>query len=538
MFIVCTKPVHRSGRVVTARVDSRRSPSLATQVFLAQVALLITVAVLVTALVVWDDRGERDRAAEQQTTAVAVSVATSPDTARAIASPDPTAALQDRTSALARRLGVDFIVVMAPDRTRYTHADPSRIGEPFSGNIDRALAGETFTETYTGTLGPSIRAVTPVYDGTGRLVGLVSAGVTRARLSDQLAATLPGVLLVSALALAVAIAASWLIERRVRRQTLGLAPADLRELYEHHDAVLHTLTEGVIVFDDTAPGGPAAVVNDEARRLLDLPDGAVRTTDLPESLRGDTDLTDELHVTADRVLLVNRRPVSGPTGRVGVVTTVRDRTELQDVLGELDSVRSFADALSAQAHENANRLHAVVTMIELGRGDAAVEVATADLAASQGLVDRLATAAEPAVTALLVGKTAEAAAAGVELTVAEGSELNSGPVDASEMLTLLGNLIDNAIDAAGPDGWVEVSSGATGPEWTLAVADSGPGMDPGEFERARARGYSTKDATGRVQGRGLGLALVDRLVGRYGGTITAAVHPATIEVRLPIEGAR
>ncbi|ADG80174.1 sensor histidine kinase [Tsukamurella paurometabola] len=514
-------------------MDSRRSPSLATQVFLAQVALLITVAVLVTALVVWDDRGERDRAAQQQTTAVAVSVATSPETARAIASPDPTAALQERTSALARRLGVDFIVVMAPDRTRYTHADPERIGQPFSGNIDRALAGETFTETYTGTLGPSIRAVTPVYDDGGRLVGLVSAGVTRARLGDQLAATLPGVLLVSALALAFAIAASWLIERRVRRQTLGLAPAALRELYEHHDAVLHTLTEGVIVFDDSAPAGPAAVVNDEARRLLGLPNGAVHATDLPESLRGDGGLTDELHVTGDRVLLVNRHPVTGPTGRVGVVTTLRDRTELQGVLGELDSVRAFAEALSAQAHENANRLHAVVTMIELGRGDDAVEVATADLAASQGLIDRLATAAEPAVTALLVGKIADAAAAGVELTVAEGAELGGGPLDASEMLTVLGNLIDNAVDAAGPEGWVEISGGPDETGWALAVADSGAGMDPAEFERARTRGYSTKDASGRVHGRGLGLALVDRLVRRYGGSITATRNPATVEVHLP-----
>lgn len=525
---------------MTARMKSgqpaRRSPSLATQVFLAQVALLVTCAVLVTWLAVWADRGDLDRAVEQRTTAIAVSIATSPETARAIASPDPTAELQPRTAELARRLGVDFIVVMAPDRTRFTHADPSRIGQPFSGNIDRALAGETFTETYTGTLGPSIRAVTPVYDDAGRLVGLVSAGVTRARLSDQIAATLPGVLLVSALALALAIAASWLIERRVRRQTLGLAPGELRELYEHHDAVLHTLSEGLIVFDDAAPGGPAAVVNDEARRLLGLPDGAVRTADLPESLRASTDLTDELHVTAERVLLVNRRPVTGPTGRVGTVTTLRDRTELHGVLGELDSVRSFADALSAQAHENANRLHAVVTMIELGRGDAAVEVATADLAASQGLIDRLALAAEPAVTALLVGKVAEAAAAGVELTVAEDTELGGGPLDGSEMLTLLGNLVDNAIDAAGAEGWVEVSGGLTTGAWTLSVADSGDGMDPAEFERARARGYSTKDASGRVQGRGLGLALVDRLVRRHGGTITATRHPATIEVRIPAEG--
>ncbi len=507
---------------------------MAAQSFLAQIAVLLAVAVGATWLVVAQARDDGDRTARSQTTAAAVALAASPATAAALAAPDGSGVLQPETQRIAKLSGLDFLVVMRPDRTRLSHADPALIGGRFTGTIDRAVRGETFTETYSGSLGPSIRAVTPVYDGAGTLVGLVSAGVTRDRLGDQVQAALPRIVAVVAAGVLLLVALSFLAERRLRRQTLGLSADDLRGLYEHHDAVLHTLSEGLVVFDVDAPDGPAPVVNDEARRLLELPDGAVRQADLPASLRGSADLTDELHVTSSRVLLVNRRPVSGPTGTLGSVLTVRDRTELQTVLGELDTARSLADALSAQAHEHANRLHSVITMIELGEGDSAAELAVADRTASQGLIDRLAGDAAPSAAALLVAKTASAAALDVEFTVADGTDLTSAGLADTPLLTLLGNLADNAIDAAGPGGWVELSAGIDSDgTWCLRVADSGPGMTAEEFARARERGYSTKDRSDRLHGGGLGLALVDQVVRQANGTIEVSPSPSTVTVRLP-----
>ncbi|MDN2502113.1 ATP-binding protein, partial [Nocardia nova] len=136
--------------------------TLAGQVFVVQLAVLVVVIAVGSALAVWEVRREQDDATARRVTGIAVALAQAPSTAAAVRTPDPTAVLQPVTERIRQRTGVDFIVVMAPDRTRYTHTDVSRIGQPFSGNIDRALAGETFTETYTGTLGPSIRAVTPV----------------------------------------------------------------------------------------------------------------------------------------------------------------------------------------------------------------------------------------------------------------------------------------------------------------------------------------------------------------------------------------
>lgn len=511
------------------------SPAISTRVFLIQIAMLLVVAVVGSVAVVWRERDRADDEARERTTAVAVSIATAPSTASALTSPDPTALLLPETDTVAAVSGMDFIVVMAPDRTRYTHADRARIGGRFTGTVDRALRGETFTEVYTGTLGPSIRAVTPVYDADRALVGLVSAGVTRARLADQVRGVVPILVTVVLIGLAVAVGVSLVVERRLRRQTLGLAPAQLRELYEHHDAVLHALAEGMIVFDDAAPGGAAAVVNDEARRLLNLPDGPITRDDLPATLRGEDDLVDEVHVSGDRVLVANRQAVVVGARRIGSVLTLRDRTDLQDVLGELDAVRSLAGALSAQAHEHANRMHSVVTMIELDRRDDAVDFATQHLSTSQGLVDQLESAADPAVTALLVAKITEAADVGVEVTVADGADLTGGPLTPAESLTAVGNLVDNAVDAAGDDGWVEVDAGVSDAHWSLRVVDSGPGMTDDEFTRARERGYSTKDAGGRAHGRGLGLALLSRLAQRRGGTLTVHRDPSTVELVLPLE---
>ncbi|MFC9967149.1 ATP-binding protein [Nocardia ignorata] len=507
--------------------------SLAGQAFVWQLVVLALMIGTGTVLAVLDARRDHDVATELQVRDVAVSVARAPSTLAAVSSPYPSGLLQPTTERIRADTGMDFIVVMAPDRTRYTHTNPEMIGKPFSGSIDQALAGQTFTETFTGTLGPSIRAVTPVYD-RGRVVALVSAGVTRARIGTQVASQLPLILGVSAAGLALAAFSSFLLSRRLRRQTHGLAPDELRALYEHHDAVLHSVHEGLVVFG-TGPG-PAEVVNDQARTLLDLPQGPVYRDDLPVSLRQERPgvVRDETHVTTDRVLLVNQDVVTWEGEQIGTVLTIRDQTELRAVLGELDTVRNFAESLRAQAHEAANKLHTVVTMVELGRPDEAVAFATDELALSQVLIDRLlAAVGDAALAALLLGKVDQAAERGVSLAISEDTSLDStDPLSAQETVTLVGNLVDNAIDAAAGtiDKRVEVSVSHRDGHLCVRVSDSGPGMSAQMFERAAERGYTTKS-----DHAGLGLALVHRLVDRHGGAITTTAAPhSAVTVRIPL----
>ncbi|MET7318613.1 ATP-binding protein, partial [Streptomyces thermoviolaceus] len=239
-------------------------------------------------------------------------------------------------------------------------------------------------------------------------------------------------------------------------------------------------------------------------------------------------------------------PVSGGERR-GTVVTLRDVTELQALISELDSERGFTQALRSQAHEAANRLHTVVSLIELGRSREAVEFATAELELAQALTDQVVAAvSEPVLAALLLGKTAQANERGVELVIGEDSGLDDGLLPRSlpsrDLVTILGNLVDNAVDAAQGcvPARVEVTVRTTDDELLLRVADTGPGVDPAHADLVFQRGFTTKP-TG-PGGRGLGLALARQAVHRHGGTLTvreAEGRGAVFEARLPLgEGPR
>ncbi len=497
--------------------------SLAGQAIALQVLVIAVVVVAGSGLALLDARQDGDAAARQQVVAIATTLADSPSTAAAIESGRATAILQPVTEAVRTHTDVAFITIMSPDGTRFTHTDPKQIGGHYLGTIEPALRGETFTEVYTGTLGPSIRTIVPVRDGSGRIVGLVAAGITQQTLAERWRSQWPMIAAVSVGALAISLVGVWAIRRRLLRQTHGLRPDELRVMYEHHDAILHSVSEGLIVLDRNG----VALVNDEARRLLGLPPGPVARSDLPEFLRTyNPGARDEVHVTEERVLVVNRSQVDNRSQDSEVVT-VRDRTELQGALGELSSLQVLTDSLRSQAHEAANKLHTVITMVEMGRADEAVKFATNELELSQRLVDRLSNdVGEPTLVALLLGKTAQADERGIELSVTEDTRLPSNtddvPLSGQEMVTVLGNLIDNAMDACDrEDPWVEVTVSQDDHTLLIRVADSGPGMDAATFQKAMQRGYSTKSGTDAEHG--LGLALVAQVVKRHNGTLTADV---------------
>lgn len=510
--------------------------SLAGQAITLQILVIAVVVLAGSALALLDARQDGDEAAREQVIAIATALADSPSTADAIESGKATEILQPVTEAVRTNTDIAFITIMAPDRTRFTHTDPQQIGGDYIGTIEPALRGETFSEVFTGTLGPSIRAVAPVRNESGQIVGLVSAGILQTSLADRWRAQFPTIAAVSLAALAISLVGVWLIRRRLLRQTHGLRPDELRVMYEHHDAILHSVSEGLVVLDRNG----VALVNDEARRLLGLGPGPVDSSDLPQFLRSfNPGARDEVHVTEDRVLVVNRAPVEDKRTRhtrSSEVVTIRDRTELQGALGELNSLKVLTDTLRSQAHEAANKLHTIVTMVEMGRADEAVQFATNELELSQQLVDRLSSAvSEPALVALLLGKTAQADERGIELTITEDTHLPSNSDDVAltgqEMVTVLGNLIDNAMDACDRENpWVEVTVSQDNGTLLIRVADSGAGMDAGTFEKAMERGYSTK---GESSHHGLGLALVAQVVNRHNGTLTADVtygSVVTVEV--------
>ncbi|MFE6037067.1 ATP-binding protein [Streptomyces sp. NPDC056452] len=539
---------------------SRTLPrSLAGQLFAMQ-ALLVAAVVAGCAFFAYaSGRAQAEETADRQVRAAALAMAGSPSVREAIRTPDPTAVLQPYAERVRADTGITFVTIMDPNRVRWTHPHPSEIGRTFIGNTAPALRGETFTETYTGTLGPSIRVVTPIRDG-GRIVGLVSAGITVDRVSNQVREQLGALGMAAGAALALGGLGTYVINARLRRHTHGMNARELGRMHDYHEATLHAVREGLLMLDGQRR---IALINDAGRELLGLAPGSVgRKVDelaLPPPLTGallaSEPRVDEVHLTSDRVIVLNTSPVVGGEKR-GTVVTLRDHTELQALSGELDSERGFTQALRSQAHEAANRLHTVVSLIELGRVEEAVDFATAELELAQVLTDRVVGAvAEPVLAALLLGKAAQANERGVELVLAEDSLIDDGalPPDLAprDLVTVLGNLIDNAVDAASETGAggggvpVPAQRGATRPRVTvtaltddgellLRVADTGPGVGPDDVDEVFRRGWTTHGAD-----RGLGLALVRQAVLRNGGTVVLGRGQdggAEFTVRLPLTG--
>jgi sensor histidine kinase regulating citrate/malate metabolism len=518
--------------------------SVAGQTFALQV--LVAVLVVGAGLLGAYAQAQRSGTAEAtaRATAVAESVAATPDVVDAVQTPDPSRVLQPYAERVRVETGTDFVVVMSSTGTRYSHPDPAQVGRQFIGHIEEAAAGGTVVEDYTGTLGPSRRVVVPVVDG-GTVVGLVAVGIRRAAVAERLQDQLPVLLLAGVAAALLSGLGMALVARRIRRQTHGLGEEQLREMYEYYDAVLHAVTEGLLLVD---LDGRLRLANDEAARLLDLPDDAQGrpvgelglAPPLVTALTDPEPREDELHVTDARVLVLNTAPAQWQGRSLGIVATLRDRTDLEDLTGELDSARGLTEALRSQAHESANRLHTVVSLIELGHTDRALAFATEELAASQVLTDKVvASVEEPALAALLLGKAAQATERGIDFEVGDSAQWPEGVAPPREVVTIAGNLIDNALDAVaetpGPRR-VRVDARVEDGYAVLVVEDTGPGLDPGAVDRAFERGYSTKQASGPGR-RGIGLALVAQSVQRLGGELAVQGPPgARFTVRLPLGG--
>ncbi len=508
----------------------RGESPVARQILLLQVGVVVVLVITAVALAAWDARNDSRESARAQATAVARSVADSPFTRREVGALDPTEQLQPFAEEVRRDTGTDFVVIMATDRTRYTHPDVQQIGKPFVGGLGRAPQGQVFTQEYVGTLGPSVRAVVPVVDD-GEVVALVAVGIRIDRLDRQLVGDLPGIGLAAGATLVAGLLGAWLISRRLRRQTHGMGEREITRMYEYYRAVLGAVREGLLLVDAEQR---VQLVNDEAVRLLALPDDvegrSLGELGLPPGLVAAVEqrasAADQTYVLGQQVLVLSTSPAYWNQDEVGAVVTVRDRTELQAVTGELDLVRGLTDSLRAQNHEAANRLHTIVSLVEMGRVEQAVAFATSELEVAQGLADELVSAVdEPVLAALLLGKTAQAAERGIDLEIAGGLPADL-PVDARDLVTLVGNLVDNAFDAvaetrATAPQRVRVSLAGDAGTLHVEVDDSGSGIAPEDRAHVLERGWSSK----AHEGRGLGLAIVAQVVSRHGGTLEVTDSP-------------
>ncbi|AOP55395.1 MAG: sensor histidine kinase [Brevibacterium aurantiacum] len=397
--------------------------------------------------------------------------------------------------------------------------------------------------------------------GPNTVVGAVVVGNSADSVREGFLAQSNWLIGIAITTLILGIAASWATSRGLRRVTGDYGANELRGMLEFYSSVLKAVSEGLLLLDRSTG---IVLINAEARELLGLPAAgegkagekiadtddpvratspiggiALRSLNLPDALR---DLLssgrwarDEIHYTDDRVLVVNQQPTDAASDTW--VVTMRDHTELAELSGELVSVRSFSDSLRAQTHEYANRLHMVVSLLETGHVDEAIEFAAKDLDDLNRVTgDGQMSFDHPVLSALLLSKIAQAAEVGIDMTVDTAGLSGRLGGDDRDLATILGNLIDNAFDALRrqdvlpEDKRVHVHlSGAGGASgFTIEVSDDGPGIDEEYVDAIFERGWSTKHdgveidkGLGRQESgtRGVGLSLVVQAIRRLGGAV-------------------
>jgi two-component system CitB family sensor kinase len=526
------------------RLDLRFS----TQTLLLQLGVVLLVVLLSGVVHAWLTYERISREAENQALTLARTVASDPGLRAEV----QTISLQHGTppasvlaagpimaaaEAARQRTGALFVVVTDETGLRLAHPEQDRLGEQVSTDPSEALSGREVTTRNTGTLGPSAGAKVPVYgiEPSVGIVGEVSVGYSRESLGQSLARDIGPIALTALGALLAGVLASFLLRQRLQRLTLGLEPEQISTLVQDQVAVLQGVDEGVI---GVSADGRISVFNAAARRLLDSEDlTGIRWDEapVPEPLRALTqpaavDAGAVELVAGSRVLVASARKALHRSEDLGWVVMLRDRTELQHLTRQLDAVGTMSAALRAQRHEFANQLHTIAGFMSIGEHEQAKDY-LARVAATGPLrfpVEQAELLQDPYLQAFIGAKGVEADERGVVLRIGPETLVRGHVTDPQDVTTVLGNLIDNAVNAAvagsGEDRWVELEllDDPADSEGTLhvVVTDSGDGLGATDPEAIFSEGFTTAEGPVRGGGgQGLGLALVRQLARRRGGDV-------------------
>ena len=506
------------------------------------VGILGCTAALGGALEVRQVSAALDQQYEERARAVAGSVADIPEVRTAVQTGDPSHSLLPLAARLQQDTGAAYVVITDRSGIRYTHPTPALIGRRLEEPV-AVLDGLTHVGIDNGSLGRSANGKAPIRAASNQVIGQVSVGILETTVASQLRAQIVEIAVYLLIALGVGVTVALLLARAMKRKTFGLELDEISSLLQEREAMLHGIREGVLGFDAK---GRVTLLNDEARRLLGLSRqtiGAPLADTVPagrlrDVLTGAITGPDQLILTEDSVLAVNRREVVIGGRAAGSVVPLRDRTEMEGLTRELDSVTGLANALRAQEHEFANRLHVIGGLLELQVVDEARQYLDTVAAGPTGSAEDLrARISPPVIAALLVAKQTVAVERGIVLIVTTQSHLDLPPGPLVEtVMTVLGNLIDNAMDAVSEQPAPKTVTVSIRDEdrLTIQVSDDGPGVPEQHLDHIFADGFSTK-AVNPDRRRGIGLALVRRLVHRNGGDITVTAGPAPrFRVSLPV----
>ncbi|MEH3174791.1 sensor histidine kinase [Enterobacter quasiroggenkampii] len=508
----------------------KRPMKLNTLVTLMVCAIIGSVLLVVFALYsVQITRATRDDV-KDTALGIARTLADSPEIQRGLMQAPQENIIQPIAEAVTKRNDLLFTVVTDMRGIRYSHPNEALLGLHFIGDdLTPALEGKENVSVNRGALAEALRVFTPVYDGQHEQIGVVVVGISLNKVEEQITRGRLNAVWTILFSIFMSSMAIWGLVRVLKRILFGLEPYEISALFEQRQAMLQSLREGVLAVDIH---GRVTMINQTAREILLLPSGKqTENTSAPllASLR-DVSKTgvarqDQEISCNGRLLLCNMVPVKSQDRVIGAITTFRDKTEISQLMQRIDGMVNYVDALRAHTHEFMNKLHVILGLLHMKRYDKLEEyiLQTAhhyqtDIGTIQSKVK------SPVVAGFLLGKINRAKEAGVTLTLADESQI---PDTASEeqvavLITALGNLIENALDAmeGQQEGEIGLLLHYQNGWLSCEVSDDGPGIDPTQLESIFTKGFSTKG-----DNRGVGLFLARQQIQNLGGDISVESEP-------------
>lgn len=480
---------------------------------------------------------------------VADAIASSQLVVEGLSHPTPEARhkIQDYSQSIQRVTGVEFIVIINMKAIRVSHPDITKIGKPMVGGDEgRVLNGESYISSAKGSLGLSLRAFKPIFDHQGHQVGAVVVGIMSYSIAQAAERVNQPIMSALTLALLIGIVLAVVLSNSIKKILFGLEPQEIARLLGERNAVLASVREGIIVIDRNTR---LAVVNNEARRILGLAGieqnliGEKVDECIPHTRLSDVLLSGEPEFDREQDLngisiLTNRVPLYANGEIVGAIATFRDMSEVSKLAEELTGVNRYVEALRSSAHEFLNKLHVINGLAHSDNRLVLLEYLSDIINENQGEQVFINDAVrDPVLSAFLSGKISRAKEMGVDLLLDIEDALPEihQPGVSHALVTLLGNLLDNAFDAVQMSETKEVNLhlAQRGDEWNIEVSDSGPGIAAGKIPQLFQRGFSTKG-----KNRGLGLFLASAALAKLNGTMDVSSSKGggmTFFIRIPVE---
>jgi two-component system, CitB family, sensor histidine kinase CitS len=508
--------------------------SLQTKIFGLVLSLGLLLILLMTGFFSYMESKRIEESKGRLALEISKTVSFIPDIIDALETNDPSKTIHPLAEKIRKKTGAEFVVIGNREGTRYSHPIESKIGKKMTGGDNqRALTkGEYYVSKAKGSLGPSIRGKSPVFNNEGEIIGIVSVGFLLEDINQQIIKNVTKVLFVSLFALLISFIGSILLGRNIRRDTMGLEPYEIAALYKEKNAVLHSVKEGILAIDKQ---GTITMMNQPAKRLLHIQgsvrnmkvDGLFPSDYLYEVLRTGTPLTDKEMIWKDKTVIVNSTLLYDENGIKGVVTSFRDKTEIEQMLNTISEVKRYSEDLRAQTHEFTNKLYVLLGLLQLGEYKSAIDMIqgeTKELQLQNSVVFNQ--IKDTKVQAILLGKLGKASEKKIKFEIDSDSFLETLPshFKLSHLIIILGNLLDNAFDAVSGLESPTVTFFATdiGSDIIFEISDNGKGISDKDIPLLFDRGFTSKTGS---EPRGFGLSNAEEAVVEMNGMIEVQSNP-------------